>query len=164
MQPLTAQSYRLPGLDTLPELGIDIRQMPVYYFVLTVTYCLADAMHGVVAHARHDTAGHCRQDMAPHVEVDAVMKKFLTRFRVCLLAVAERQLHIFSLRLLERHTVAAVGMQDHFFCIFHCSVLFCPSIFSFRRPGSAPPERVPMLVPSIHSPAGSCGEHPRCCR
>ena len=164
MQPLAAQGYRLPGLDTLPELGIDIRQMSVYYFVLTVTYRLADAMHGIVAHARHDTAGHCRQDMAPHVEVNAVMKKFLARFRVRLLAVAERQLHVLSLRFLERHTIAAVGMQDHFFRIFHCSVLFCPSIFSFRRFGSAPPERVPVSASSTHSPAVPCGEHPRCCR
>ena len=164
MQPLTAQSYRLPGLDTLPELSIDIRQMSVCHFVFTVAYRLADAMHRVVADTRYDTAGHCRQDVAPYIEINAVMKEFLARFRVRLLAVAERQLHVFSLRLLERHTVAAIGMQDHFFCIFHCFVLFCPSIFSFRRPGSAPPERVPVPVPSIHSPVMPCGEHPRCCR
>ncbi|MCC8052667.1 MULTISPECIES: hypothetical protein [Bacteroidaceae] len=47
------------------------------------------------------------------------MKELFSRCRVYLLAIAERQFHVFPLRLLERHTIAAVGVQNHFFRIFH---------------------------------------------
>ena len=119
MQFVTAQSHRLPGLEPLPEVGEDIRQVSVCYLVPVIADRLADTEHRVVTHARHDTAGDGPQRIAPHVEVDAVMKEFFARHRVRLLTVAERQLHFFTLRLLERHTVTALGVQDHFLCIFH---------------------------------------------
>ena len=40
-------------------------------------------------------------------------------FPVRLLAVAQRQFHVLSLRGLERHAIAAVGVQYHLFRIFH---------------------------------------------
>ena len=89
VQFVTAQSHRLPGFDTLPELGEDVRQVPVSHFVLPVADSLADAMYGVIPHTRHDAAGHGGQCVAPHVEVDAVMKVFLARCRIGLLAVTE---------------------------------------------------------------------------
>ena len=119
VQFVTAQSYRLPGLDTLAELGEDIGQVSVSHLILPVADGLADTVSGIVAHARHNAAGEGGKHIAPHVEVNAVMKEFLARRRVGLFAIAERQLHVFALLFLERHTITAIGLQDHFFCIFH---------------------------------------------
>ena len=60
----------------------------------------------------------------PDIEINAVMKKLFTRLRVFLLAIAERQLYVLSLRSFERHTITAFGVQDHFFCIFHLLYIF----------------------------------------
>ncbi|MEO3536592.1 hypothetical protein ABG856_19510, partial [Phocaeicola vulgatus] len=67
------------------------------------------------------------------------MKEFLARRRVGLFAVAERQLHVFALLFLERHTITAIGLQDHFFCIFHAVYLLIHiPIFSSLRHASVP--------------------------
>ena len=119
MQLVAAQGHRLPGFHTLAELGEDIGQVSVGHLILPVADGLADAVSAIIAHTRHDAAGKGGKRIAPHVEVDAVMKEFLARRRVGLFAVAERQLHVLALLFLERHTIAALGLQDHFFCIFH---------------------------------------------
>ncbi|MCZ2574000.1 hypothetical protein O1420_21800, partial [Bacteroides fragilis] len=68
------------------------------------------------------------------------MKELFSRCRVYLLAVTERQFHVFSPRLFERHTVTAVRVQDHFFRIFHCDIYFlCVPTFSFLRFALVPP-------------------------
>ena len=165
VQFVTAQSYRLSGLYTLSELSEDIGQISVCHLILPVADGLADAVSGIVAHARHNAAGEGRKHIAPHVEVNAVMKEFLARRRVGLFAVAERQLHVFALLFLERHTITAIGLQDHFFCIFHAVYLLIHiPIFSSLRHASVPlPEvRASGCAARFLSPA--FGRHPHCCR
>ena len=57
MQFVTAQSHRLPGLDTLAELGKHIGKVSVGHFILPIADSLADAVSAIIAHARHDAAG-----------------------------------------------------------------------------------------------------------
>ena len=165
MQPFTAQSHRLSGFHPLSELCEHIRQKTVCHLVPAVTDCLANAVYRVVSHARHDATGHSRQYVVPRFEVYPVMKELFSRCRVYLLAVTERQFHVFSPRLFERHTVTAVRVQDHFFRIFHCDIYFlCVPTFSFLRFALVPPERVSASVSSIPFPREPCGQRPHCCR
>ena len=165
MQPFTAQSHRLSGFHPLSELCEHIRQKTVCHLVPAVTDCLANAVYRVVSHARHDATGHSRQYVVPRFEVYPVMKELFSRCQVYLLAVTERQFHVFSPRRFERHTVTAVRVQDHFFRIFHCDIYFlCVPTFSFLRFALVPPERVSASVSSIPFPREPCGQRPHCCR
>ena len=165
MQLVTAQGYCLPGFDTLAELGENIGQVSVGHLILPVADGLADAVSAIIAHARHDAAGKGGKRIAPHVEVDAVMKEFLARRRVGLFAVAERQLHVLALLFLERHTIAALGLQDHFFCIFHAvSILIRIPIFSSLRSASVPRSEGQVSGYAARFPFPAFGGPPRCYR